>query len=165
MTTTSQIDSAVRVIAFFAGAAPINAGGISFPTENAARRTIAGGAVRAHRILYADLTVSSTNRIYLVPFTNGALDDAKALNLQGELVDLSNDLSVAYIRTNTAVTITGGTPLPASLPANGEAYIAGAFTLDPAVVDAGDLILGLSWTQAALDAVGTGNFYCDLILA
>jgi len=165
MTTTSQIKSSVRLAVEFKGAAPIDGGMISFASEDTGSTTVAGGAIISKRITYSDLVVDSTNRIFEITFTDGDLTDANSNNLLDRYFDLQNSMSFAYVKTNTAVAITGSIPFPSALPANGQALIDGAFTLSPAVADNGDIIVTLTWTQSALNAIGTSNFYCDLILA
>ena len=162
MTTTSQIKHEVRLAVEFKGAAPIDGGTLSFASENVEADTISGGGIISKRITYSDLVVDSTNRIFQITYTD---DNTNSHNLLDQYFDLLNSMSFAYVKTNTAVAITGSVPFPAALPADGQALITGAFTLSPAMVDPGDIIITLTWTQAALNAIGTSNFYCDLILA
>ena len=165
MTTTAQIKHEVRLAVEFKGAAPIDGGMISLTSENVDADTIANGYIISKRITYSDLVVSSTNRVFEILFTDGALTDANSNNLLDRYFDIETAMNFAYVKTNTAVGITGVVPFPSALAAGGQALITGAFNTSFALSTNGDVVITLTWTQAALNAIGTGNFYCDLILA
>ena len=166
MTTTATIESAVKLAVLFKGSSPISGGALSLNTDSVATTTFATRKIRSHRLTYSDLVVSSTNRIYRVIYKFDVSEDATTeYNIAGEFIDLNSIQKMVYIHSNVALATSGGVPVPTVIPANGEVFLRGSFDCDPGPVDNGDLILQLLWTQAALDAAGTSNFVCDLIIA
>ena len=164
MNTTATIKTSTSVTAVLQGDSPIFGGALSFNSGNIATESIFESQVISKRILYSDLAVDGTNREYNIIYTNNTLDVPTNTNIAGALVDIQNSIKIIYARSNAEIAVTGGTPLPSLIPANAEVLLRGNFTLDPPVADYGDLVINLSWTQAALNAIGASNFYCDLII-
>ena len=163
MNTTASITSDVKLSVQFAGEPPIDSGFITFPAECSARTTTGVTSTLAKRLAYSDLTELGTNRIFTIDI--GAVITEAQKNLLGEQMSPSATQStLVYIRSNVASTNGGKLAIPSAMPANSEVMLRGVFNYTGGVDPDGETIHTFTWTQAALNAIGTGNFYCDLIL-
>lgn len=166
MNTTSHIDVNIGLNLVMAGQAPTNAGMVTFPAGASLRIPVTEinnkPQVRAHRLLYADLTIAGANASYQITVNNTTPDGD---NPVGDPVN-SCAGRFAYIHTNAAATLTGALPFTGALIANTPYLIAGVFDiLGSDIADDGDIIARLVWTVSSLTSLGTTNFYCDILLA
>jgi len=166
MLTTTHIDVNLGINVVIEGQSPTNNGMVTFPAGPSIRIPVTnnnvGGQVRAHRLRYADLTISGSNASYQITYSESA---ATGLNPVGDGV--WNCLGkFAYIHSNLSATLTGALPFTGLLPADCPYMIAGSFSPNTSftAVD-GSIIARLVWSTSALAALGTSNFFCDIILA
>lgn len=166
MLTTTHIDVNLGINVVIEGQSPTNNGMVSFAAGPSLRIPVinysAGGQVRAHRLRYADLTIAGSNASYQITYSASA---ATGLNPVGDGV--WNCLgSFAYIQSNLGSTLTGALPFIGTLYANTPYLIAGSFNPNSGFNgDDGSIIARLVWNTSQLAALGTSNFFCDIILA
>jgi hypothetical protein len=167
MRTSAHIDINLALNVVLEGLRPTNQGMVSFPAEVNRRLNIQSGditapQIRAHRLLYADLTISGSNASYQVTLNSTTPD---GINPVGDKVFNSSG-TFAYINSNVSSVLTGCLPMTGNLSANTQYLIAGPYEFrGTSPVNDGDIIARLVWTTAAINALGQSNFFCDLILA
>ena len=165
MNTDAILKSSVRLSVAFEGQPPIDSSAIILTSEQNAQITNTSGQIFAKRIVYSDLETSGSNRVFQIIYGAGTFSETLGVqNLVGEYFDIENGLSFVYLKTNAAATSSGSIPVPATISAGTEFLRRGTIVPDPEFFGS-DTVINITWTQAAIEAVGTGNFYCDLILA
>lgn len=160
MNTTATIKTSTSVTAVLQGDSPIFGGALSFTSQNVKDQNITGSHVFSKRLTYSDLTVAGSARTFIIYFE----DISNQLNLAGVPAFIGNDLKTVYVKSNTAMAVTGSTPVPPVVAANTEVLINGEIELSPLLTEYGEHVIKMEWTQSALDSTGASNFYCDLII-
>ena len=165
MLTTTHIDVNLGINLVIEGSAPTNAGMVTFAAGSNLRINVSnslGGQVRAHRLRYADLTISGSNASYEITYSAEA---ATGLNPVGDGV-FSCLGGFAYIQSNVGAVLTGGLPFNGTLIASTPYLISGNFNPHSSFTGTnGSTLARLVWTVSAITALGTSNFFCDIILA
>jgi hypothetical protein len=172
MLTSSAVDFVVQLNTFFKGLSPTNAGRVSFPVNQSGTMTLSENTF-CYDIRFADLVLEGGGGgTYHFRLEN---DDAEGMYIVGD-GDGAKNLSGAYCALFTSA---GLFFLQSNAPAN----ISGLFTTLPPTIDAGGIILikseilgdepggagdpviDLEWTPAAIAAVGQSNFNAKLVFA
>jgi hypothetical protein len=168
MTTTAFFDYSLSGQVIHAGASPINAGIVSLPIAQGGRINFAASKVIAKEIVRADVVLSAG--YYLFQMENDDADQFSfdgtnpVLDLTGSPVTFFNGSTLFYLETNAPADISGlMTDLPASIDANGFILINSTLAAT-APVGAGEIILELAWSEAAMAAIGEDNFRARLII-
>lgn len=165
MNTDAILKSSVRLSVAFEGQAPIDSSAILWESSQEASITNTSGEVFCKRIRYADLTAVSTDRVFAIYYANGNFSVSQGvLNTVGEYMDIETPLSLMYLKTNVAAAYTSVFPLAASIPADTEFLHRGSIAATEAYTEA-DPVMTITWDNSAILAIGSSNFYCDLILA
>ncbi len=168
MDTETTIEADLKISAHYGGVSPIGGGRMSFSPNHLSRISVENDNTFSHRILYADLVTDGVYKAFKMVWNadNTLSDhaDVPLTNPAGEGILYSDGGRLIYIKSNVLTYIPNNSiRLPESISANGALLLDSAFEITNP--PDGDPILTLRWATTAITAIGSGNFYCDLILA
>ena len=165
MDTETTIETDLKISVNYGGVTPIGGGRMSFSPNHLSRIAPTNDNTFVRRILFADLVTDGVNKKFKILYQAAGMTNHAGVTLTnpaGEDIMFSDSGRFFYIKSNVVTAITSD-QLPTSIDANGAALLDSGFIINEPT--AGDPILTLSWASTAITAVGSGNFYCDLILA
>ena len=165
MDTETTIETDLKLSVHYGGVTPIGGGRMSFSPNHLSRIAPTNDNTFVRRILFADLVTDGVNKKFKILYQAAGMTGhagTALTNPAGETIMFSDTGRFFYIKSNVVTNITSD-QLPASIDADGAALLDTSFIINEPT--AGDPILTLSWASTGITAVGSGNFYCDLILA
>ncbi len=170
MSTAHSIDVNLQVNAMATGVSPIDGGRISFPL-NISGPIEQGADMICKRITYADLAVSGSNRIFRINVgplgtLRYGIGGPTVKNLVAQNVTYPEVMKLVCIKTSAVGIITTEYAGMPTICASGD----GVILISGQMPGPGDSpettsIFSITWSQAAIDALGSANFFCDLILS
>ena len=168
MDTETTIEAALSISAHYGGVSPIGGGRMSFSPNHLSRIAPTNDNTFSRRILYADLVTDGSYKTFKMVWNTGNTitnhADVALTNPAGEGIIYSDAGRLLYIKSNVHTYIPAAAiTLPGYISADGALLLDSAFDItNPAD---GDPILTIRWLATGITAIGSGNFYCDLILS
>ena len=167
MDTETTIETDLKISVHYGGVTPIGGGRMSFSPNHLSRIAPTNDNTFVRRILFADLLTNGIYKEFRVVYSSGYLENHSSVRLTnpaGEEIPFSDEGRLLYIKSNVATIIESNySPLPATLNANGALLLDSTFSITNPPQD--ESVINLKWLASGITAIGSGNFYCDLILA
>jgi len=168
MDTETTIETDLKLSVNYGGVTPIGGGRMSFSPNHLSRIAPTNDSTFVRRILFTDLLTDGSYKTFKMVWNTGNVltnhADVALTNPAGEEITYSDTGRLLYVKSNVhTYNVTASVPLPSYISANGAFLLDSAF--DITNPPDGDPILEIRWLATGITAVGSGNFYCDLILA
>ena len=165
MDTETTIEADLKISVNYGGVTPIGGGRMSFSPNHLSRIAPTNDNTFVRRILFADLVTDGVNKKFKMLYQVAGMTNHAGVTLTnpaGEDIMFSDTGRLLYLKSNTTMLVTMDS-FAQSVDGNGAVLLDYGFIINEPT--AGDPIMTLSWASTAITAVGSGNFYCDLILA
>lgn len=165
MDTETTIETNLNISANYGGVSPIGGGRMSFSPNHLSRIAPTNDNTFVRRILFADLVTDGVNKKFKMLYQAAGMTNHAGVTLTnpaGEDIQFSDTGRFLYLKSNVNMLVTMDV-FGQTIDANGALMLDASFPITEPT--AGDPAMTLSWATGSITAVGSGNFYCDLILA
>ena len=165
MDTQTTIETDLKISVHYGGVTPIGGGRMSFSPNHLSRIAPTNDNTFVRRILFADLVTDGVNKKFKMLYQAAGMTNHAGVTLTnpaGETIMFSDSGRFLYIKSNATILVTMDA-YGQTIDGNGTLLLDSGFIINQPL--AGAPTMTLTWSTAAITAVGTGNFYCDLILA